>query len=451
MNIIVAGAGRVGYALADQLNREGHEITVIDTDLKALESVTSECDVIGYEGDCTSFRVLKKVGADMADLLIASTDQDEKNMLACLIARKVGRCRTIARVRNPQYSEEIGYLKEELGLSMSVNPEYAAASEMVRLIQVPSAFEVDTFAKGNVNLITFIIPEDSPLAGHAIMSIRQKLGTDTLICVVQRGEDITIPGGDFVLEAGDKVSVSISLKDTSTVFEAFGIKTKKIKNVLIAGGGTIAYYLASLLLKQRISVKIIEKDPARCEELSEILPNAMIINGDATDTSILTEESIENMDAVCSLMNRDEENILLSLYAGKNTNAKVMTKIHRNSYENIIKDVQVGTTISTKKITAEYITRYVRSMQNAFENNVEALYRIMDDKVEALEFKVMGVEDFAGKKLKDLSIIPNTLISAIFRNGKAIRPGGNDEIKSGDSVVVVTTKVGITDLKEILS
>ena len=450
MNIIIAGCGRVGYTLADQLSREGNEITVIDTNYKALESVTSECDVIGYEGDCTSFRVLKKIDADKADLLIAATDQDEKNMLACLIARKVGKCRTIARVRSPQYSEEISYLKEELGLSMSVNPEYAAAAEMVRLIQVPSAFEVDTFAKGNVNLISFVIPEGSPGSGRAIMDIRQKLGINTLICVVQRGSKITIPGGDFVLRENDKVSVSLSLKDANTVFEAFGVKVKKIRNVLIAGGGTVGYYLASMLLKLRINVKIIEKDPERCEELSELLPGAMIINGDATDTTILNEESIENMDAVCSLTNKDEENILLSLYANRVAKAKLMTRIHRNSYEDIIMDVPVGTIISTKKITAEYITRYVRSMQNAFENDVEALYRIMDDKVEALEFKVGQRTDLAGKKLKNLSIIPNTLISAIFRHGQVIRPGGNDEIMAGDSVVVVTTKEGLGKIEDIL-
>ncbi len=450
MNIIIAGCGKVGVSVADQLSREGHEITVIDTDYKTIEDATNEYDVIGYEGDCTSFRTLKQVGADESDLLIATTDQDEKNMLACLIAKKVGKCRTIARVRNPQYLEEITYLKEELGLAMSVNPEYAAAAEMVRLIQVPSAFEVDTFAKGNVNLISFIIPEGSPVAGHALMDIRQKLGVNTLVCVVKRGGEITIPGGDFILQEGDRVSVSMSLKDASTVFESFGVKVKKIKNVLIAGGGTIAYYLASALLKLRISVKIIEKDPERCEHLSELLPGAIIINGDATDTTILTEESIENMDAVCTLMNRDEENVLLSMYLNKITDAKVMTKIHRNSYENIIADVPVGTIISTKKITAEYITRYVRSMQNAFENDVDALYRIMDDKVEALEFRITTKAEFEGIKLKNLDIIPNTLICAIFRDGKVIRPGGNDEIKQGDSVVVVTSKTGITGISDII-
>lgn len=450
MNIIIAGCGKVGRSLAEKLNAEGHEITVIDTNYKAVQEVTEICDAIGYQGDCTSYHSQLEAGIEQADLLIAVTNQDEKNMLACLIARKAGHCQTIARVRSPQYSDEIRYIKEELGLSMSVNPERAAAAEMVRLIQVPSALEVDTFAKGRVNLISLVIPDDSILDNTLIRDIFPKIGTNALICVVERGKEVTIPDGNFLLKAGDKISVTLSLVDISDFLNKVGIKAKRIKNVMIAGGGTMSYYLAERLLKLHIKVKIIEKNRERCDELSELLPKAMIINGDATDKRILMEESIEQMDAVCALMDADEENILLAFYIDRLTKAKMMTKIHRNSYEDVVGEMPIGRVISTKKLTAEYITRYVRSMQNSFGSDVEALYRMMDDRVEALEFNVGEQSRVTRANLTELKIIPNTLICCINRKGTIIRPGGKDMIQPGDSVIVVTTAKGLNDIDEIL-
>lgn len=450
MNIIIAGCGRVGRTLAGQLNSEGHEITVIDTNYKAVQAVTETYDVIGYHGDCTSYHVQLEAGIERADLLIAATDKDEKNMLACLIGRKAGHCQTIARVRSPQYSEEIQYIKEELGLSMSVNPEWAAAAEMVRLIQVPSALEVDTFAKGRVNLISLVLPEDSILADTRICDIFPKLGTNALVCIVERGKDVIIPDGNFVLKSGDKISVTLSLVDISDFLNKVGIKAKKIRNVLIAGGGTMAYYLAQRLLKLHIQVKIIEKNIERCDELSELLPKAIVIHGDATDKKVLMQESVEKMDAVCALMDADEENILLALYVNKMTKAKMMTKVYRNSYEEVVEAMPIGRIISTKRLTAEYIIRYIRSMQNTLGSNVETMYRMMDDRVEALEFNVSEVSKVTHTTLMDLKIRPNTLICCINRKGTIIRPGGKDMIQPGDSVVVVTTKTGLNDIDEIL-
>lgn len=450
MNIIIAGCGRVGRTLAGQLNSEGHEITVIDTNYKAVQAVTETYDVIGYHGDCTSYHVQLEAGIERADLLIAATDQDEKNMLACLIGRKAGHCQTIARVRSPQYSEEIQYIKEELGLSMSVNPEWAAAAEMVRLIQVPSALEVDTFAKGRVNLISLVLPEDSILADTRICDIFPKLGTNALVCVVERGKDVIIPDGNFILKSGDKISVTLSLVDISDFLNKVGIKAKKIRNVLIAGGGTMAYYLAQRLLKLHIQVKIIEKNIERCDELSELLPKAIVIHGDATDKKVLMQESVEKMDAVCALMDADEENILLALYINKMTKAKMMTKVYRNSYEEVVEAMPIGRIISTKRLTAEYIIRYIRSMQNTLGSNVETMYRMMDDRVEALEFNVSEASKVTHTTLMDLRIRPNTLICCINRKGTIIRPGGKDMIQPGDSVVVVTTKTGLNDIDEIL-
>ena len=450
MNILIAGCGQVGKSLAKQLNEEGHEVTVMDTNYQVVESATAASDVIGFQGDCTSFTAQLEAGVKDMDLLIAATDQDEKNMLACLIARKAGHCQTIARVRDPQYLDEMYFLKEELGLSMSINPEQVAASDLVRLIQIPSALEVDTFAKGKVSLIRLVIPQGSVLDGLMLKDFSSKVGKDALICVVERGNEVVIPGGDFRLEAGDFISVTLSLGDLGELLLKLGIKAKKIKNVLIAGGGMISYYLAKRLLELRISVKIIEKDEKRCDELAEALPKAMVIHGDATDRTLLVEESIEDMDAVCALMGQDESNILLSLYVDKISDAKRMIKIHRNSYEDMVSELPVGTIISTKKITAEYITRFVRSMQNSYGSNVEALYRLMDGRVEAMEFNVGQDAKVTWGTLKDLEIRKNTLICCINRQGKIIRPGGNDRIEPGDSVVVVTTEKGLNSIDDIL-
>ena len=450
MNILIAGCGQVGKSLAQQLNDEGHEVTVMDTNYQVVESATATSDVIGYQGDCTSLSAQIDAGISDMDLLIAATDQDEKNMLACLIARKAGHCQTIARVRDPQYLEEMYFLKEELGLSMSINPEQVAASDLVRLIQIPSALEVDTFAKGKVSLIRLVIPEKSVLDGLMLKDFASKVGTAALICVVERGKEIVIPGGNFRLAAGDSISVTLSLGDLGELLQKIGIKAKKIKNVMIAGGGTISYYLAKRLMELRIAVKIIEKDRKRCDELAEALPKAMVIHGDATDKTLLVEESIEDMDAVRCLMGQDEANILLSLYVDKISDAKRMIKIHRNSYEDMVAELPVGTIISTKKITAEYITRFVRSMQNSYGSNVEALYRLMDGRVEAMEFNVGQDARVTWGTLKDLQIRRNTLICCINRQGRIIRPGGNDRIESGDSVVVVTTERGLNTIDDIL-
>ena len=451
MNIMIAGCGKVGRSLADRLTNAGHEVIVMDKDFDAITSVTSMIDVMGYQGDCTSINTQMEAGIKKTDLLIAVTDDDEKNMLACLIAKKTGSCHTIARIRSPQYTDEIKYLKDELGLSMSINPEMVAAEEMVRLIQIPSALEVDTFAKGKVSLIGLEIPEKSVLDDLAIKSLNSKVGNGALICVADHGGEVVIPNGDYILHSGDKISVTLSMGEINGFLNKIGIKAKKIKNVMLAGGGTIGYYLAKRLLELRINVKIIEKNKKRCEELADLLPKAMIICGDATDKRLLLQESVDQMDAVCSLMHSDETNILLSLYLSKtNPQIKVITKVHRNSYEDIVNELPVGNKISTKDITADYIARYVRSMQNSMGSEVEALYRIMDGKVEALELLVGEDFNFTGVELKDLRLIDNTLICRINRHGSIIRPGGRDTLERGDSVVIVTTNKNINGINDII-
>ncbi len=451
MNIIIAGCGKVGLTLAERLSASNHEVSVMDIKYDALTNVTNTADVMGFQGDCTSITTQKEAGIKKADLLIAVTGDDEKNMLACLIARKTGRCHTIARIRSPQYTDEIRYLRDELGLSMSINPEMVAADEIMRLIQIPSALEVDTFAKGKLRLIGIEIPENSVLDNLAIKDFSNKVGTNALVCVTEHEGTLQIPNGEVVLHSGDKISVTLSMSEVRKFLNNIGIKAKKIKNVMIAGGGTIGYYVAKKLLDMRINVKIIERDLARCEELSELLPKAMIIHGDATEKRTLIQESVEEMDAVCALMHQDEANILLSLYLNKlDASIKTITKVQRNSYEDLVMELPVGSIISTKSVTADYIARYVRSMQNATGSEVESLYRIMDGRVEALELSVGKDFSYAGVELKDLKIKDNILICSITRKGSIIRPGGRDKLEVGDKVVVVTINKDINSIRDIV-
>ena len=424
MKIIVVGFGKVGYVLADQLNDEGHELTVIDVNEDRMQYAISQLDIQAIAGNGTSYLTQIEAGIADSDLLIAVTDHDEINLLSCLIAKKAGNCHTIARVRNPEYSKEINFIKEELGLSMSINPERAAAMEIAHLIQIPSAMEIDTFARGKVNLIKFRIPQGSPIVN--VRLCENILLKDCLLCIVQRKDkSVIIPDGNTVLYEGDIVSVIIPMSRMFKFFSSIGIKTKPIKDVLIVGGSTIAYYLAEILIKSRINVKIIEQKKSRCDELSANLPGAMIIYGDAA-------------------------NRVLSLYANKVSSAKIITKINKIDFEEVISDMPIGSIICPKNITAEGIIQYVRSMQNSFGSNIETLYRMMDNRVEALEFVVRDDSSVTNTPLMSLNLKENLLICCINRNGRIITPSGKDSILKGDSVVVVTTKKGLNDIKDII-
>lgn len=451
MKIIVVGCGKIGMTLIEQLNAEGHDITVIDKSHERLQNALNQVDVNGVAGNGTSFHIQLEADIKHADLLIAVTNSDEINLLSCLIAKKTGNCSTIARVRDPEYYQEISYLKEELGLSMTINPEFTAAAEIAHLIQIPSAMEIDTFANGRVNLIRFILPEGSILDGKKIKEIPNILAQNILICIVERSHTIIIPNGDTTLYANDSISLIIPPRSIFPLFKKIGIHAKAIHNVMIAGGGTVSYYLAKRLSNANVHVKIIERSKERCELLSEALPNAMVINGDASDQQLLLEEGIHQAEAFVSLTNMDEENILLSLYANKISNAKRITKINRIAFENVIKDIPVGSVICPKNITAERIIQYVRSLQNSMESNVESLYRMMDNRIEALEFYIRGENNITGKTLQSLSLKDNLLICCIIREKTIITPGGRDMILPGDTVIVVTTHIGLNDIKDILN
>lgn len=450
MRIIIVGCGKVGYALATQLNDESHEIAIIDTDKDALQTAINVLDIQAVYGDGTSYKIQLEAGVKDADALIAVTDKDEINLLCCLIAKKAGNCQTIARVRNPGYYEEINYIKEELGLSMAINPERIAAFEIARLIHFPSALEVDTFVKGRVNLISVPIKENSILDGINLIEFSKNISRNVLICMVRRGDEVIIPHGTFVLRAGDNISCILKFKDSFGFFKKVGVNTKPIKNVIICGGGTIAYYLSIELIKAKINVKIIEESEKRCVELSELLPEAIVIHADATDKRILLEEGIEQTDAVVTLTNIDEENIMLSMYAHHVSKAKTITKINKIDFEEVINELPIGSVIAPKNITAEYIIRYVRSMRDSMGSNVETLYRLEGNRVEALEFMIKADSKVTGTTLGELKLKKNLLIASISRDNQIIRPSGKDSIEKGDSVIVITTNKGLSSIVDII-
>lgn len=453
MNIIIIGAGKVGVTLASQLSREGHEITVVDSDSDHVSSAVSSADVQGIVGNGTSHATQLSAGIEAADLMIAVTGSDETSLLSCLMAKKAGNCRTIARVRNPEYYADIAFIKEELGLSMAINPEIEAAAYIYRLIQIPSALDVESFAKGRINLIRFEIPRGSFLDGIKIKTINQHFKQNMLICAVEEGDRVFIPNGETVLHSGSKISVIAPLHEVRNVTEKAGIKTKPIRSVMIAGGGNISYYLAATLIRSGLRVKILELNKSRCEELSVLLPEAVIIHGDASDRNLLLEEGIETTDAFVALTGIDEENIMLSLYANKVSHAKLITKISKITFEEVVRELSVGTIVHPKQITARLIAGYIRAIQNSMGSNVDTLYKLVDGKVEALEFKVnsSAVKDgLVDVPLMDLNLKSDLLVCAIVRGKKIITPGGKDTFKVGDKVIVVTTTIGLNDLRDIL-
>ena len=371
MNIIIAGCGKVGRALAEQLSREKHDITVIDRKPEAIQQITNVADVRGVVGNGASFEIQMDAGIDTADLMIAVTDADEVNLLCCLIAKKAGGCQTIARVRNPVYHHEIHHIKDELGLSMVINPEWAAAMEMARLLRFPSAIDIDTFANGRIELLRFQLEEQNPLCNNKIKDLHMLSRCEVLICIVERGNEVLIPSGEVELKAGDMISVVASPVNASRFFKTIGIETNQVKNTMIIGGGKISFYLAKRLLEMGIQVKIIEKDRDACERLCEILPKAMIINGDGTDRELLAEEGLAKAEGFAALTNMDEENVMLALYAKSMSKAKKITKVNRNTFDTIIGSLNIGSLIYPKHITSETILQYVRAMQNSIGSNVE--------------------------------------------------------------------------------
>lgn len=452
MKIIIVGDGKVGMTLTEYLACEGYDVMVIDNNPKIVQNVVNTYDVMGISGNGANYDVLIEAGAARADLLIAATSSDEVNILSCLMAKKIGTRHTIARVRNPEYARQLVFIREELGLSMVVNPEFEAAREIARILRFPSAIKIDCFSKGRVDLAEIRLPEGGHLAGQKLSELYKICKDKILICAVQRGEQVVIPDGNFVLSAGDRIHITGSHAALASFFKAIGMFKQKSKHVLIIGGGKIAFYLAQQMADVGVDIKIIEQNEARCLELSEKLPRATIINGDGTDRSTLLEEGLESSDACVVLTGIDEENIIVSLYAQSLGVSKVVTKIDRISFADMVESVGIDTFITPKFITANRIVRYVRAMQDSGGSAVKTLYKIVNNHVEALEFSIAQGCPYVNMPLKKLKTKKSMLIASIIRRGRVIIPGGDDHLEVGDSMIVVTTTSGyVKNLDDIFA
>lgn len=450
MKIIIVGFGKVGSTLTEQLYSEGHDVVVVDLLEKKLETAVSDYDVMTVQGNGASYNVQLEAGVEEADLLIAVTASDELNLLCCLIARKAGQCHTIARVRNSMYNKEINFIKEQLGISMIINPELATAREIAKLLRFPSAIQIDTFARGRAELLKFKLRPEFGLDGLRVMDIMEKLNCDVLVCGIERKEEVTIPNGNFVLRDHDNVSIMATPQNASKFFSKIGVNTHRVKDTLIIGGGKITYYLAHQLLDMGIRVKVIENDKDRCLQLSNLLPKTNILYGDGTDETLLLSEGLHNTQSVVSLTNFDEENLLISLFAMKHSNAKIIAKVNRITFNDIINELDIGSVVYPKYLTANYILKYVRATQNAQGSNVETLYKILDKRAEALEFCIRENSPVVGVPLMELNLKDNLLLCCINHKGKIIIPRGQDSIQVGDTVMVVTTNTGLRDIRDIL-
>ena len=451
LKIIIVGCGKVGTTLVEQLSKEGNSITIIDNNARKIQSITSLYDVMGIVGNGASYSVQTEAGIKDTDLLIAVTESDELNLLCCTVAKRSSDCSVIARVRTPDYNNDAAYLREKLGLAMIINPELEAAREISRVLLLPSALEVTSFAHGQAELIKVKVPDNSMLNGMEIYRISKETSVNTLICAVERDGEVYIPSGSFVVKSGDIISFVAKRRTSRLFLKDIGLGSNKVKNIMIIGGGKASYYLATLLLNMGISVKIIERDPAKCEELSILLPKAVIINGDGTDEELLKEEGIENVESFVALTGIDEENVMLSLYTMHVSKAKVVTTINKINFKGVISSLDLGSKVYPRYISAEAIIAYARAKRNSMNSNIETLSHMYDSRVEAIEFCVSEESTVTNTPLKDLTLKKNLLVSFINRNGEIIIPTGNDYIKVGDTVMIVTTYTGFSDIKDILA
>lgn len=452
MKVVIIGDGRVGHKVAVQLSEEDYDIVLIDQNEGNLKASLNELDIFCIAGNGADVEIQKQADVPNADLVIACASSDEMNMLSCLLAKRLGAKHTIARVRNPLYYRQIDLLKEDLHLSMAVNPDLTSSNAIARIILFPEADKIETFMKGRVELVESQVRDVSPLVGMTLAEVYRKFQIKVLVCAAKRGSEVIIPDGNFVVHAGDRLHIAAAHQQIKAFFKAVGQKPTKIKNVMIGGGGRLAFYLAQRLLQAGKNVKIIEKNPKRCEELCEYFPKATIIQGDATDHELLLEEGIQEADAFVALTSMDEENIIMSLFAKTQGVGKIVVKVNEDSRAQMVEGIGIDSIVSTKSATADTIMNYVRARMNSYQiANVETIYQLLNGKVEALEFIIKKECDFINVPLKELRIKKDYLIACIGRNRKIIIPNGNDHLEVGDSVVVVTKNRGLDNFRDILA
>ena len=451
LKIIIVGVGKIGQTLVKLLTKEGHNIVIIDKNEKVASEIANAYDCMGVVGNAASHSVLDDAGVMDADIFISMTASDEFNLLCCTIAKQYNEdLATIARVRSPEFAEDSAYLRETLGMAMIVNPEYETARETARILFLPTALSINTFAHGQAELIRIKIPENNMLAGKTLGELSRNITDGLIIVGVEHEDDVFIPNGSSRIEAGDIISFVSTRKKTIAFLKAIGFPTRSVSDTLIVGGGTSSYYLSKELIRSGIDVKIIESNPARCEQLSILVPRASIINADGTKEELLYEAGLTHAESFVPLTGIDEENILLTLYARSVSDAKVVTKINRIYFDKVIDSLDLGSVVTPKNICAETILSYVRARQASLDSNLEVLYRLFNNRAEAMEFTVREQSGITGIPLKDLSTKNGVIISFIKRGKDVIIPSGSDTIEVGDSVMVVTTHSGFTDLTDIL-
>ena len=450
MKVIIIGCSRLGQNLAEKLNADGNKVTIIDMNAAKVEAIANRCDIMGVVGNGATQSIQREAGVEAADLLIAVTDSDELNLLCCVIAKKEGKCQTIARVKNPEYSKETLYLKEQLGLAMVINPEYAAAEEIARVLRFPAALKIEPFAKGKVELVKFKLAKENKLIGMSVKEMAAKYHSDVLVCTVERGEEAHITGGDFVFEEKDVVSIIGTPKNTHDFFTKIENAGNSIKKTMMVGGGVITHYLCEMLENSKISLKVIARDYKRCEELCNNWPKVDVIHGNPSDRELLQEEGIKKADAFVVLSDFDEENILLSLFAQEFCKGKLITKISHADYDSVINRLELETVICPVNITSDSVLRFVRATRNAKGSNMETLYNMIPGQVEAAEFIIKENSPIANKPLSQLKFKKGVLIASISRGGEIITPRGQDMILAGDAVVIVSKHLGLEDITDIL-
>ena len=451
MKIIIAGCGKIGSAITAALVGEGHDITVVDIKSAAVDNLVNIYDVNGLVGNAADYDVLTEAETAKTDLFISVTEKDEMNMLACFFARRLGARHTIARIRTTDYNDgNLGFLKQELQLSMVLNPDHLAGQQVFNLLRLPSAARIETFSSKNIEMVELRLKADNPACGLTLWEMREKFRRLFLVCFVRRGGEVVIPDGRFTLRAEDQIGVVASPGELQKLLKKMNLATKTARNIMILGGSRASYYLARRLDFVGNGVKIIDKDPARCEELSDLLPSVSVVEGDGTHQDFLFEEGIRNVDAFVALTGTDEENILLSVFASSLGVPRVITKVNRTELTSIAGDLGLETVISPKKAVTDVVTRYVRALKNSEGSKIETLYRIADETAEAIEFVVTPEFRGRGVPLKDLALQPNTLIAGITRGRKTLIPTGDDTIEPGDRVIVVTAGRGFSELSDIM-
>ena len=452
MRIIIVGAGKVGWALTQHLSAD-NRVTVIDKDAQLIDNIINIYDVMAVCGNGASYEIQQEAEAEKADLLIATTSSDETNIVACLVAKKLGVQHTIARIRNPDYEKQLHCMRDDLGLSMVINPEKATAREIARLLRFPNAMKLESFSKGRLELVEYRLPEDSMLAGIRLSDMYKNLRVRVLICAVARKGETIIPAGDFVLQGGDKIYVTSTPAQLEQFFRHLRVFRSKASSVMIVGASKMCHYLAQELIEMGMSVKIIDKSEQRCVQISERLPKALVIVGDGTDSELLREEGIDQTDAFVAITSMDEANILMAMSAAKQSDGcKVVAKINRRSLMTLVEaESMIDSVVSAASVTAELIVQYVCAMQNATGSQIQTLHHIVEGTVEALEFNITAGATCIGVPLKDLKLKSGILLAGIVReNGQIIIPSGNDAIQLGDDVIVVTTDTGLRDIRDIL-